>query len=173
MQKMTQALAVLVFLTQAALALQPSDLIKINEVYYAYPPGYNVYQDQFIELYNAGQTTYYLDGALICRGIPSELYSAYRFPGDVGETEIPIEPGQFLLIAQDAYDFRPENSASVNLSYADWETYHPSEELPGDNPEVPNLTGAWECAADFAMADQWGQVLLATGSGLITQPGSG
>ena len=158
---------------QLSSALQPDDPVKINEVYYGYPPGYNVYQDQFVELYNAGQETCYLDGAMICRGIPSELFSAWCFPGEVGGTDISLEPGQFLLIAKDAYDFQQINSASVNLTYADWESYHPFEEPPGDNPDVPNLEPAWECVNDFTMANQVGQVLLATGTGLYVEPGSG
>ena len=91
-------LAILAF-CPGSFALQVGDQVKINEIYYCYPEGYTVYQDQFVELYNAGSTTCYLDGALICRGIPAELFSAWRFPGNVGGSTIPIEPGQYILIA--------------------------------------------------------------------------
>jgi len=149
-------------------ALEPTDLVKINEVYYAGTPNYT-YQDQFVELYNAGTTTAYLDGALIMRGVDTLASRVYQFPGEVGGTTLPIEPGQFVVVAQDAWDFSSD-PYSMDLSTADYETYSPYEEDPGDNPDVPNLSDVIELLADFVMDLRVGQVLLATGDSLEVIP---
>ena len=73
MKRVLGVCATVLFCVQVGMALNFGDQVKINEVYWAYPPGYTIYQDQFVELYNAGSTTCYLDGAAICRGIPTEL----------------------------------------------------------------------------------------------------
>ena len=149
-------------------ALEPTDQIKINEIYYGGTPNYT-YQDQFVELYNAGTSTCYLDGAVLIRGVDTMATRVYQFPGEVGETTLPIEPGEFVVIAQDAWDFSSD-PYSVDLSDAEYETYSPYEENPGDNPNVPNLNDAIELMADFVMDLRVGQVLLATGDSLEVVP---
>lgn len=149
-------------------ALAPTDQVKINEIYYAGTPNYT-YQDQFIELYNAGDAPAYLDGALIIRGVDTMATRVYQFPGVVGGTTYPIEPGEFLVVAQDAWDFSSD-PYSVDLSASDFETYNLHEENPGDNPNVPNLSDAIEMGADFMMDQRAGQVLLATGDSLEVVP---
>ena len=149
-------------------ALEPTDSVKINEIYYAGTPNYT-YQDQFVELYNAGSQTAYLDGAVIIRGVDTLASRVYQFSGVVGGTSLPIEPGAFVVIAQDAWDFSSD-PYSVDLSEAEYETYCPFEENPGDNPEVPNLTDAIDLQADFVMDLRVGQVMLATGDDLEVVP---
>ena len=151
------------------MALEPDDQVKINELYYASTPFYT-YQDQFVELYNAGTNTAYLDGALLIRGLDTSATRVYRFPGVYGGTLYPIEPGEFKVVAQDAYDFWALDSTSVDLSNADFETFYSNEEPPGDNPAVPNLTDAIEIEVDFIMDRRVGQVLLAAGDSLEVLP---
>lgn len=147
------------------MALEPGDQVKINELYYPGTPFYT-YQDQFVELYNAGNNTAYLDGALIIRGPDTLATRVYRFPGMHGGTQYPIEPGEFKVVAQDAYDFWALDSTSVDLSNADFETFYSNEEPPGDNPAVPNLSDALEIDVDFILDRRVGQVLLAIGDSL-------
>jgi hypothetical protein len=150
-------------------ALEPTDRVKINELYYAGTPLYT-YQDQFVELYNAGTQTAYLDGALLIRGVDTLASRVFRFPGDVGGTLYPIEPGGFVVVAEDAYDFHAEDSLSVDLSTMPFECYDPQEELPGDNPDVPNLLDAIDIQVDFELDHRMGQLLLATGDSLVVVP---
>ena len=149
-------------------ALEPTDQVKINEVYYGGTPNYT-YQDQFVELYNAGRETAYLDGSLIIRGVDTSATRVFQVPGNIGGTQYPIESGEFVVIAQDAYDFTSD-PYSVDLTGANWETYYIHEEPPGDNPNVPNLIDAIELNADFVLDLRVGQVLFATGDGLQVIP---
>ena len=153
----------------SSMALESEDQVKINELYYTGTPFFT-YQDQFVELYNAGATTAYLDGALLIRGVDTMGTRVYRFPGVVDGTLYPIEPGEFKVVAQDAYDFWALDSTSVDLSVADFETFFFNEEEPGDNPAVPNLSDAIENEVDFIMDRRVGQVLLATGDSLEVIP---
>jgi len=121
--------------------------IVINEIYYCGPANSGLYySDQFIELYNASDSVQYLDGLVLCRaaqtpeyvGQYAEVYYVYQFPGDGSEHL--IQPGQFVVIAQDAIDHIGIGGAqgSVDLSIADWEFYNQlGNDL--DNPDVPNL----------------------------------
>jgi len=121
--------------------------IVMNEIYYSGPASSGIYySDQFVELYNASDTTQYLDGLLLCRastrldyiGQYAEVFYVYQFPGN--GTDNPIQPGQFIVVAQDALDHVAVGGApgSIDLSHADWECYNQlGNDL--DNPEVPNL----------------------------------
>jgi len=123
--------------------------IVINEIYYACPANSGLYfSDQYIELYNASDSTQYLDKILICRLASKQEYPDrvkviryYQFPGS--GRDYPIEPGQFVVVAQDAIDHVNVGGAigSIDLSHADWEFYN--QLYPDlDNPEVPNVTNA-------------------------------
>jgi hypothetical protein len=168
MKKFAIVLTTMAILPWSLWALEPMDPVKINEIYYAGTPNYT-YQDQFVELYNAGTGTYYLDGAVLIRGVDTLATRVYQFSGEVGGTSLPIEPGEFVVIAQDAYDFSSD-PYSVDLSEVPYETYSPYEEPPGDNLNVPNLDDAIELMADFVMDLRVGQVLLATGDSLEVVP---
>jgi len=121
--------------------------IVINEIYYCGPANSGLYySDQFVELYNASDQTQYLDSLIICRAAQTpdyigrycEVYYAYQFPGN--GKDHPIEPGEFVVIAQDAIDHVKLGGASgsIDLSNADWECYNQfGNDL--DNPNVPNL----------------------------------
>lgn len=123
--------------------------IVINEIYYSCPANSGCYiSDQYVELYNASNTTQYLDKLFICRisgtrnfGDNLVAIEYYRFPGS--GTDYPIEPNQFIVIAQDAIDHVMVGGAkgSIDLSHADWEFYN-QHVADIDNPNVPNLFNA-------------------------------
>jgi hypothetical protein len=121
--------------------------IVINEVYYCGPANSGLYySDQFVELYNESDKTQYLDSLILCRASQTpdyigqfcEVYYAYQFPGN--GTDYQIEPGELVVVAQDAMDHVKVGGAagSIDLSSADWECYNQlGNDL--DNPNVPNL----------------------------------
>jgi len=112
--------------------------LVINEIYYTGPPNRAFYfYDQFVELYNGGTKTLYLDGLIICRArgtVPSNIEEVdymqalyvYQFPGvPVEGEEYPIEPGEFCVIAQDAINHSLYIEGAADLSGAGWEFYNP------------------------------------------------
>lgn len=131
--------------------------IVINEIYAAGPVNNIFYfYDQFIELYNGSDSVQYLDGMIIMRvsgnnegkgpgadedddGDIDGVVYAFKFPGNPGEKNIPIRPGQFIVCAVDAVDHRKMISTSIDLSNADWEFYNQFSPEDIDNPNVPNL----------------------------------
>jgi len=122
-----------------------SDLL-ISEVYYngaKKPPPY-YFHDQFTEIYNNSTETIYIDGYYIgdpgyySRADTSDLFCVhlYQFPGD-GD-DYPIEPGQIMVVAQDAINHIEYNQQSIDLRGADFEYYnHLSNDV--DAPDVTNM----------------------------------
>lgn len=121
--------------------------IVINEVYYSgvLNHGSTYWSDQFIELYNISDETFYLDGLIIARATDNagyigtnfvECVYAYRIP-DEGNVH-QIKPGEFIVIAQDAINHRAIAPLSIDLSQADYECFNQFG-TDIDNPEVPNL----------------------------------
>ncbi|MBN2364748.1 MAG: DUF4876 domain-containing protein, partial [Calditrichaeota bacterium] len=124
----------------------PRTPFVISEIYYngapSPPPLY--FHDQFTEIYNNSSQTFYIDGWVIgdadygYKEDPDYMYSIhlYQFPGN--GTDYPVEPGQTVVIAQDAENHILKNSKSLDLSQADFEYYNPlSNDI--DNPFVPNM----------------------------------
>jgi hypothetical protein len=120
---------------------------------------YNEYDyGQFIELYNNADTTIYLDGKIIGRGIswyrdfpppgnscvdmerwrndPDGIWMRYldAFPGT--GRQYPLAPGQAVVVATDAIDHRTILPDFLDLSGADFEFEGPTDV---DNPAVPNM----------------------------------
>ena len=145
-----------------ASALTTSDSVRINEINVAGPPTYNE-QDGFIEFYNAGSTTAYLDGAMVLQGLDTFAQLAFKFPGEPGGQYIGLAPGSFLVLATDAYDHSVGSPGSPNLASADFETVIPDEPEPGDNVSVENLSQVLDVNFDWFFVRRWGQVLLTTG----------
>ncbi|MEA1986226.1 MAG: DUF4876 domain-containing protein [Candidatus Marinimicrobia bacterium] len=120
--------------------------LKINEIYTVGPPNnFFYFYDQFFELYNSSNETKYLDGMVFCRMWTSitEVTSIFQFPGEplVGK-EYPVEPGEFVVLAQDAYNHKDEifnGNVSIDLTVADWEFVNSLDYGDWDNPDVPNL----------------------------------
>lgn len=133
--------------TIKVIKLVTSNLV-INEIYYAgVNAGSSTYNlDQFVELYNAGSTTLYLDGLILARLAKNmyyvytddvEVVFAYQFPGK-GE-QFPILPHEIVVIAQDAIDHRKIAPLSPDLSNADWECFNQiGSDI--DNASVKNLS---------------------------------
>lgn len=152
-----------------------SDLM-INEVFYCGSDYSSFYfYDQFVELYNAADTTMYLDGIILTRQVQSAFPEqdevpyiraiyAYQFPGTpVTGRQYPIEPGQFVVIAADAIDHTAWNDKSIDLSGADWECFNA---LGGDYdvPGVPNLINIVPTVSvDYMINLSHNGVVIATG----------
>jgi hypothetical protein len=150
--------------------------IVINEIYYC---GCNAsrfyYYDQFIELYNATDSTRYLDGYFMCRSTQVEnlvdfdnvdysvAYYVYQFPGTRGVTQLcPIEPHGFLVLAVDAINHHIQGPNCVDLSNADWEFFCATSS-DYDNPAVPNLLPRDNQNQDFSYNLAHCALWLATG----------
>ena len=132
--------------------------ISINELYVAGPVNsIFFFYDEFFELYNASDSVRYLDGMMMMRvtgisdqGIlPGEdrdndgdidgILYVFRFPGQPGGSEHPIQPGQFVVVAVDAVNHSNIVSTAPDLSHADYEFYNQYSAEDLDNPAVPNL----------------------------------
>ncbi len=113
-----------------ARALVPTDSLKINEVSYD-PTANPETPSEYVELYNAGSTTVYLDGAVITdEGNRGTNESTFQFPGMPGGTTIPLAPHAFMLLVGDA-------TGSPFAALADFEFYAGGSDT--DDPAVPNL----------------------------------
>lgn len=159
------------------IAPQPLPPLLINEVYYCGPPGANgLFFDQFIELINPGDTTVYLDGKIVgrCSGFDAVISQvdsvdyltaiyAFRFPGEPGGHTLPVLPGEVVVLACDAMNFRAINPHSVNLEQADFEFYNQfGQDM--DNPQVPNLENMiYEGNNDFLINRKSDAVFIASG----------
>lgn len=136
--------------------------LVISEVSFMKPPlfeagDYNL--GHYIEVYNNSDTTIYLDGKVILKGIvwvrdfpppgnscsdmekwrldPEGLWTRwiYAFPGS--GRQYPLPPGETALVPTDAINHRDLIHATLlDLSGADFEFMGPSDV---DNPQVPNM----------------------------------
>ena len=163
------------------LVLKPTPKVKggiiFKELYYTGVPSY-YFRDGFYELVNNSDEIMYLDGIIfteIQRGygssastwmdslgnIPADFYPldgyVMQFPG-TGK-DYPVEPGQTVLIAANAYNHGTEAdstkkarvlsdadqpSPAGDLSTADWELFLPAKApISYDNPDVPSLNIIW------------------------------
>lgn len=131
--------------------------ISINEIYASGPVNSIYYfYDQFIELYNASDSTKYLDGMMVMRvsgnsegkgpgadedddGDMDGAIYIFKFPGKPGEQNYPFYPKTFLVLAQDAVNHKNTVSTSIDLSNANWEFFNQFSANDIDNPNVPNL----------------------------------
>ena len=137
-------------------ALQPWDGVVFTEIYY-YVPGFDAH-NEYVEIANTSGTVSFLDGAVISDegddGMPEPVF---RFPGHPGGMNHPIWPGQRMVLARDAV----EGELTPDLSGADWEFVHPSDD--NDNPDVPNIIHCGGFDQDLALANGGDGILLATG----------
>ncbi len=152
-----------------------SDLV-INEIYYAGPLNKSFYfYDQYVELYNAGNDTVYLDGMILCRArqfhradmdevdFMQAIY-VYQFPGEpLTGREYPLAPGAFSVIAQDAFDHSKYIPTAVDMSGADWEFFNPyAGDWDGPAPNVNNAIPG--NGTDFMINVVHNAIILADGS---------
>ncbi len=135
----------------------PRSGIVINEIYVCGPVNNAFFfYDQYLELYNASDSVRYLDGAMVMRfsgnrdgrgpgadeGDDGDIDGAtyvFRFPGTPGGNQYPIQPGEFLVLAQDAINHSQVISSAINLENADWEFFNQFSPNDVDNPNVPNI----------------------------------
>jgi hypothetical protein len=123
--------------------------LVINELRYnVTPQGGN----QYVELFNGGSTNAYLDGMILTDEAGSGTEGVFQFPGLPGETNHPVLPGAFVLIAVDA---------SGATASADWECMVGGTD--SDNLSVPNLTLV-AGTADLGLSATGDNVLLTDGT---------
>jgi len=123
-----------------------SSNLLLSEIYYngAEPPPGFYFHDQFTEIYNNSSEIIFLDDYAVAdaaygyRDDPQFIHAVhlYKFPGS-GE-DYPIQPGEAILIAQDAINHLEINLNSLDLSSVNFEYYnHLSNDI--DNPLIPNM----------------------------------
>jgi probable HAF family extracellular repeat protein len=134
--------------------------LKINEVYYNVSSQTNQEAKQYIEIYNAGTATAFLDGLILTDEAADGIEGVFRFPG-TGST-FPVPAGEFVLIAADAdsSDPFPPNLGAL----AAWECYAGTNDY--DNPAVSNLTLV-AGQLDLNLNPGGDNVILATGADLV------
>lgn len=143
--------------------IESNDLI-IAEIFFAgtlHPSGNQYYGDDYIKLYNNTDHVIYADGLTLFESkftttekydytpdIMSQavtVHALYTIPGN--GSEHPVQPGEYLLLADTGIDHRQANSNSFDLSHADFEWYDQSSSpsnMDIDSPTVPNLD-KWYC----------------------------
>lgn len=141
-----------------------ADDLIISEVFFAgtlQPSGNQYYGDDYVKLYNNTDHVIYADGITLFESkftttekadytpdIMAEamtVHALYTIPGNGHDH--PVNPGEYLLIADTGIDHRVINPNSFNLSGADWEWYDVStvpSSLDIDSPTVPDLD-KWYC----------------------------
>jgi hypothetical protein len=111
----------------------------------------------FLELFNNADTTVYLDGLIVARGLsygfdypnfpcsfeavfandPQGIWAreVQQFPGR--GRDYPVPPGGIVVVAVDAIDHSKIVSVGLDLSHADFEFWGGPGDV--DNPAVPNM----------------------------------
>ena len=147
--------------------------IVISEIYACGPQGSGLYyHDKYVEVFNQSDSVLYLDKMMIAivytnsntglhyRDDPEFIHSKsiWIFPG-TGK-DYPIQPGQFVLCAEDAIDHRMNSPNSVDLSHADFEFY--KDDAPDiDNPAIPNMIKIYQTAGnDWLIGGETGSLVL-------------
>ena len=140
-----------------------TDDLIIAEVFFAgtlQPSGNQYYGDDYVKLYNNTDHVIYADGITLFESkflttrkyqytpdIIDEamtVHALYTVPGS--GTDVPVAPGEYLLLADTGIDHRVANPNSFDLSGADFEWYDVStnpKSLDIDGP-VANLD-KWYC----------------------------
>lgn len=143
--------------------LEADDLI-ISEVFFAgtlQNSGNQYIGDDYVKLYNNTDHVVYADGITLFESkflttqklsftpdIMNEavtVQALYTIPGN-GQ-EHPVDPGEYILLADIGIDHRTINPNSFSLEHADWEWYDVStvpSNVDIDSPTVPNLD-KWYC----------------------------
>jgi hypothetical protein len=150
-----------------AFALNVTDQVKINEVSYdpsevVAPSDENPWE--YIELYNAGATTAYLDGAVISdEGNVGTAEASFKFPGTPGGTTIPLASHAYMLLLVDVI-----GSDNVTISpfkaLASFEFFGGNLASDTDDPTVPNLTKTAGTAVDLLLGNSGDGITLSIGT---------
>ncbi len=143
--------------------VENDDLI-ISEIFFAgtlQPSGNQYYGDDYVKLYNNTDHVIYADGITFfeTKFLTTEkrvytpdvmatdvtVQALYTIPGS--GKDHPVEPGEYLLLADTGIDHRVANPNSFDLSGADFEWYDQSttpSTMDIDGPTVDNLD-KWYC----------------------------
>jgi len=148
-----------------------TDDLIISEIYFSgclTPSAYQYSGDNYVKLYNNTDHVIYADHIAFfettfmsvqkyeytpdIRGNAVAVDAVYVIPG--AGTDYPIEPGQTLLIADNAMNHCELNPNSIDLSHAAFEWYDESMNpafTDIDNPTVTNLD-KWFCSSNTMFA---------------------
>ena len=146
-------------ITLTAFANRHNDDLIISEIFFTgtlQTSGNQYYGDDYVKLYNNTDHVVYADGITLFEstflttekraytpdimGEGVTVQALYTIPGD--GTEHPVQPGEYILLADTGIDHRQVNPNSFDLSHADWEWYDVSNSpsnLDIDSPLVENL----------------------------------
>lgn len=136
-------------------ASAPSKSFVIEEIYFVGKSVTNklYYKDQYFKITNNSDSVLYADGLAIAESVmlTNRTYtsiandtretefaaqSIYKIPGTGKETA--VEPGESIIVCNQAIDHTALNVNSFDLSTAAYEWYD-DHKLDVDNPDVPNL----------------------------------
>ncbi len=165
--------------------------IVINELYFVGPVNSNNFLfDQYIELYNASDSTKYLDGMMILKlssssnsgskpgsdfdldGDIDGVLHAYKFPGNPGEKNIRFLPKTFLVLASSANDYSAIHSTSIDLTGSDWEFFNQYSTDDTDNPNAKNLINLRsDTNSDFLMRSDNDIIAITSGVDTVWNDG--
>ncbi|MBZ0200708.1 MAG: DUF4876 domain-containing protein, partial [Ignavibacteriaceae bacterium] len=151
-----------------------SSPLIISEIYGSGPSGSGLYyHDKYVEIFNQSDSVLYLDSLMIAvvysssylglnyRDDPAYVHSKsiWIFPG-TGH-DYPIQPGEFVVCAEDAIDHRINAPNSINLSHSAFEFY--KDDAPDvDNPAVPNMIRIYQPAGnDWLIGGERSALILA------------
>ncbi len=144
-------------------SIDTDDLI-ISEIFFTgtlQSSGNQYYGDDYIKLYNNTDHVIYADGLTLFESkfttvnkydyspdIMDEavtVHALYTIPGNGNEH--PVQPGEYIMLADNGIDNRILNPNSFDLRHANFEWYDVSTKpshVDIDSPEVPNLD-KWYC----------------------------
>ncbi len=168
------------------LELEPSTLSSLifKEIYYAGTKyeavsgtKTNYFYEQFYEIYNNSDEIVYLDSLCISNvfpisGVPAQfdpslddyLFGMSVWMIDGTGKDVPLNPGNSIVIAMSGRNHKEVNESLLDLSTADYETY--VEKIDGAVPldyPVPNMISAfWQQSASVK---QW--LTSVMGSGMV------
>lgn len=146
----------------------------ISEIYVCGPSGSGLYyHDKYVEIFNQSDSVLYLDSLMIAvvysssylglnyRDDPAYVHSKsiWIFPG-TGH-DFPIQPGEFVVCAEDAIDHRINAPNSIDLTHSAFEFY--KDDAPDvDNPAVPNMIRIYQPSGnDWLIGGERGALILA------------
>lgn len=131
--------------------------LMISEIYYCgskHPDDGTWFRDQTYRIYNNGDEVEYLDGVCLAQintqnpsvtvptypeedGLGNFVYAilVWKIPGS--GTEYPLQPGESVVLVQEAADHTVSNRASFDNSKATWECWSGNDSR--DNGLVPNI----------------------------------
>lgn len=151
-----------------------SSPLIISEIYGSGPEGSGLYyHDKYVEIFNQSDSVQYLDNLMIAvvyassylglnyRDDPTYVHSKsiWIFPGS-GQ-DFSIQPGEFVVCAEDAIDHRINAPNSVDLSNSKFEFY--KDDAPDvDNPAVPNMIRIYQPSGnDWLIGGEKGSLIIA------------